>query len=224
VTTAKAGGLALILFALAGMAWFALELAPPMLGFPDTDDPALSLQFLRAHPTIYPLAGIALFAMAVGLAVGTFAVSDALAPRGNSLTVRSLCVLGLVAAAFFFAHGVLRFGVGPLLHIDDLSAEWGQAAYLAVQMGGIHGSAQGATLALCGWAVGISVLGLRIGTIPRWLGLLGIVPGFRLLAVLGPFGFLPDALWIAFIAAVPGAMLWCLALGIVLTWLKQPDS
>lgn len=200
---------------MAGIAWFALEIAPPLLGFEDTDDPALSLQFLRTYPEIYLLAGLTLFLMAAALTVATFAMFDTLAARANLLALRSVSVLGLVSATFFFGHGVLRHGAGPMLHIDGLDPTWGQAAYLAVQMGGIHGFAQGAILALCSWAVGISLIGLRTKTLPVWLCAFGIVPGLRIVAVFGPLGVVPDALWIVFIASIPGAMIWCLVLGIV---------
>jgi hypothetical protein len=73
-----------------------------------------------------------------------------------------------------------------------------------------------ATLALCAWAVGISLIGLRTKSLPLWLCALGIVPAFRLLAALGALGFLPDGLWIVFPASIPGAMLWCFVLGVVL--------
>ena len=67
---AKAGAAAIIVFALAGLAWFALELAPPVYGFADTDSPAVSLQYLRAHPDIYAWAGNVLFVMAISASRG----------------------------------------------------------------------------------------------------------------------------------------------------------
>ena len=45
----KVGALALMAFAIAGIAWFTLELAPPNMGFEDTDSPSVSLRFLRAN-------------------------------------------------------------------------------------------------------------------------------------------------------------------------------
>lgn len=71
----------------------------------------------------------------------------------------------------------------------------------------------------CTWAVAISLIGLRTKDIPLALCLFGVIPAFRLMALLlGPLGFLPDLdfLWILSIAAIPGVMLWCLILGIVL--------
>ena len=216
-STIRFGALSIILFALAGIAWFALELAPPILGFADTDDPSVSLQFLREHSDIYIQAGIVLILMAITLTVATFAVSDVVAPRSNSLALRSTSAFGLFSAAFFLAHGALREGAGPLLYIDSLNHDWGEAAYLAVQMVGIHGFAQAALFALCTWAVGISLIGLRTKAIPLALCALGTIPAFRLLAALfGPLGVLPDGLWFLSMASIPGVMLWCLILGIVL--------
>lgn len=87
--TARFGALAIIVFALAGIAWFALELAPVRLGFEDTDDPAVSLRFLREHQDIYIQAGIVLILMAISLTVATFAVWDVLAPRADALAIRA---------------------------------------------------------------------------------------------------------------------------------------
>ena len=213
---ARAGALSIVVFALAGIAWLALELAPPILGFEDTDNPAVSLQFLREHSDIYAQAGIVLVLMAITLTVGTFAVSDVVAPRSNSLALRTTSAFGLFAGAFFLAHGVVRFSAGPLFYIDSLDHDWGEAAYLAVQMVGIHGFAQAAVLALCMWAVGISLIGFRAKAVPLVLCALGVIPAFRILGILGPLGVLPEGLWLFFMASIPGVMLWCLLLGIVL--------
>jgi hypothetical protein len=46
-----------------------------------------------------------------------------------------------------------------------------------------------------------------------------LVPAFRLLAVLGPLGVLdglPEETWFLFMASIPGLLLWCLLMGIVL--------
>jgi len=72
---ARSGGVALILFAIAGIGWVALELTPPRLGFSDTDDPAVSLDFLRDHGIVYAYAGLTLFTMAVSLLIGVLVAS-----------------------------------------------------------------------------------------------------------------------------------------------------
>ena len=218
----RAGGMAVIIAGLAGIAWFILELMQPVLGFDDTDNPGVSLDYLRQHPQFYTLAGIALFIMAIAYIVASFAVSDALAPRTSSITRRSLSALGLFSAAFFFMHGVLRESVGPLLYIDSVNSGWAESAYLAVQMVGIHGFAQAGLLALCAWGVGISAAGARSHALPMWLCILGLVAGLRLvLLIAGPVMTaaeidLPVFLWILSIALIPSGMLWWLCLGVAL--------
>lgn len=211
------GALAPIVAGLAGVAWFWLELTPPRLGFDDTDSPEVSLRFLHAHPEVYGQAGAALLVLAAMLVVATFVVADALVERPASIAVRSLTSIGLIAAACFFLHGVLRFSVQPILYIDSLDRDWGEAAFLAVQMAGIHGFAQAGTFALCLWVVGISILGVRAKVVPLTLGLIAAIPAFRIVGLLvGPFATLPDVLWIVGIAAIPVVMLWCVLLGVVL--------
>lgn len=217
MSNARPGALSVAAFALAGIAWFALEIAPPALGFENTDSPAVMLPFLRQHSELSVYAGIALIVMAITLVVATLAVSDALAPRADSLAIRSTSALGILSAAFFLMHGVIHSAAEPLLFIDDLNHAWGEAAYVTVQIMGIHGFAQAGSLALCLWAVGISLIGLRTRALPLVLCLLGVIPALRLLGLLGgPLGVLPDVLWIVFMLAIPGVMLWCLFLGLVL--------
>lgn len=229
----RAGGLAVIIAGLAGTTWFVLELMPPVLGFDDTDNPAVSLDYLHQHPQVYAFAGITLFAMALALIVASFAVSDALGPRTGSLTRRSLSALGLFSAAFFFIHGVLRSSVGALLYIESLSDAWGESTYLTIQALGIHGFAQAGIMTLGVWAVGICAAGARARALPLWLCVLGIFPGLRVLILTaGPFMTagsgdsgtnggtgavdMSEFLWLGSIALIPLAMLWWLGLGIVL--------
>ncbi|SEE49535.1 hypothetical protein SAMN04489740_1559 [Arthrobacter alpinus] len=227
----RAGGIAVMIAGLAGVTWFALELMPPVLGFDDTDNPAVSLDYLRQYPRIYAFAGITLVIMAMALVVASFAVSDVLAPRTNSITRRSLSALGLFSAAFIFMHGVLRESVGPLLHIDGSNGGWGESAYLTLQMVGIHGFAQAGIITLSLWAVGICAAGAISRTLPLWLCVLGVFPGLRVMMLLaGPFmvGTTSDAnpgapangmgeiLWLGSIALIPLGMLWWLGLGVVL--------
>ena len=217
MTTARAGGLAIVVFAVAGVAEFAQELAPVANGFSDTDDPAVMLRFIREHPEAYRWGGLALFVMAASLVVAAFAVADHLATAASSLAVRTTTAFGLLAAAFFFGQGVLRLSGGPLLHIDGLNRDWGEAAYLATQMAGVHGFAQGALLGLSLWATAVSVTGIRSHTLPTLVGIVGIFPVLRLTgSLLGPLELLPEDLWIVFMASIVGTLIWCLVLGIVL--------
>jgi hypothetical protein len=213
----RRAAIAPILAGVAGLAWFWLELTPPRLGFDDTDSPEVSLQFLRAHAETYAQAGTALLILAAALLVTTLIVADRLTGRASPVAVRSLTVTGIVSAACLFLFGVLRFSAEPILYIDGLDHAWGAAAYLAVQMTGVHGVEQGGTFALCAWIVGVSVLGVRAKVVPVALGLLAFVPAFRLVGLLvAPFVPLPDVTWVLGIAAIPLSLAWCLLLGIVL--------
>jgi len=218
----KIAGIASIITGLAGAAWFYLESTPPRLGFDDTDSPAVSLQFLEGHAIVYAQAGVVLFVMAIALIIASHAVSEALASRATPLALRVATTFGLLSAALFFMHGVLRLGVQPILYVNGLRDEWGQTAYLVSQFAGIHGFAQGAITTLCIWAVGISIIGFRTRALPTGLCILGLVPGFRLLGIFGPIlqsagtDELPAGAWILFMASIVGVMVWCLALGIVL--------
>ena len=225
----RAGGIAVVIAGLGGITWFALELLPPVLGFDDTDNPAVSLDYLRQYPQFYPLAGVVLLIMAIAFIVASYAVSDALAPRTSSLTRRSLSALGVISAAFLFMHGVLREAVGPLLYIDGMNSRWGESAYLTIQMLGTHGFAQASLLTLCVWSVGISVAAARSHALPIWLCVLGILTGLRLVMLIaGPFLTaanidLPEFLWLGSVALIPLGMLWWLALGIVLLVRSRPN-
>lgn len=77
----------------------------------------------------------------------------------------------------------------------------------------------GGIFALCLWAVGLSLIGLRTKAIPLALCVLGILPAFRIASgTLGPLGLVPDAdiLWLLGMASILGTILWCLLLGVVL--------
>lgn len=75
----KVGAVSLIGFAVGGIAWFALELVPPGLGFEDTDDPATSLRFLREHAEVWAQAGVVLILMGLALTADA-GVSPGMAP------------------------------------------------------------------------------------------------------------------------------------------------
>lgn len=218
-SSTAAGGLAAIAFGVAGLAFTALMFGAQSLGFADTDNPAVSLAYLRDHPDNYVQLGLVLFAMSIALSIAVFSTWDVLKGRSSSLGLRLVSTVGLMAAASFFLFGTLRYGVRPLLYIDSLDPSWGETAYLVQQIAGIHGVAAAAILTMCGWAVGVAVLGYRSRALPRWLALLAVIPAFRLLTFVGPI--LPpelalDGLWIALMISIPGSMIWVILLGVVL--------
>jgi len=154
--------------------------------------------------------------------VVVYATSDALAGRVSSLVLRTTTAGGLFAAACLFLFGVMRFGVLPLLYIDELDADWGEAAYLVSQVGGVHGVAQGAIFTTSLWIVAVAALGWRAHVLPRWLGVLALVPAIRLVAVLGPFNLVPEGTWFLFMLSIPGSFIWFALLGA--TMLRRPAA
>jgi hypothetical protein len=220
-------GLAPIIAGLGGLAWIWAELAPQRFGFEDTDDPAVSLRFLAEHPDAYAQEGIFLAVAAIAVAVTVLAAADRLGAGSTPATSpgvdrcispmhlgdRVMTFIGQVAAVFLFGMSVLRLSGGPLLYVRGLDQAWGEAAYLAVQFVGVHLLAQGGTLALSGWILMLAWRGVRAGSISRVLAALAVIPGLRVLGLAGPFGVLPEELWIVFMAAIPGAFGWLVLLG-----------
>jgi hypothetical protein len=107
----------------------------------------------------------------------------------------------------------------PLTYMAGLRLEWGEAGYVAVQMAGVQGLVAAGLLTLPLWVVGLSLIGWRSRSIPRWLCALAVVPAIRVvLGPLGVLGLLPDEdfLWFLSIVAVFGLIAWCLLLGVLL--------
>ncbi|WP_296664356.1 DUF4386 family protein [Demequina sp.] len=212
-------GIATLAFGLIGFAWTVVEAMPPLLGFEDTDDPAVMVAFLREHSYLYRVSGVLLLAMSLSLTVAVLAVFERFAATtSRSLGLRVATAFGLFAAALFVPHGALRLAsASTLLHVDRIDSGWGESAYLAVQMVGTQALGAGGIVAMCAWAVGLSVLGFRARTLPRWLCVLGVVPAFRILVGFGGvFGFDSSLVWILYMLAIPGTTVWLVAFGIVL--------
>jgi hypothetical protein len=213
-----AGGVAAIGFGLAGLVATILQISQQTLGFEDTDDPAVNLTFLADHLDNYLQQGLAFMVMALALTIVVFATWDILAGQRGSLGLRTVSTIGLAAALCLFLFGVFRYSVRPLLYIDSLDTAWGEAAYLVQQVAGVHGVGQAGILTMCGWAVGVAILGARSGALPRWLAILAVLPAFRILSGLGPLlgpNGLPDEVWILAILSIPGSFVWFIVLGAV---------
>lgn len=220
-STAVIAGTATIIFAVLGIVSFALESSPASLDL-DGDNPRQMVQWVRDNPEVYGQAGLALLAMAVSLTIGVLAVAELFRDRVDTLALKSATAFGLFAAAMFFVHGAMRIGSsGPLIHIADYRAEWGESAYLAVQMTGVQGVGIAGILTLCLWAIGLSLIGLRSRVIPIALVILGVFPAIRVVtSTLGVLGLLPDEdlIWMVSVSGIFGLMLWCLLVGVVLLW------
>jgi hypothetical protein len=219
VSTSRIASISTIVFSLAAIAWFGLESTPLRLGFEDTDDPAVMVGFIRQYPEVFVQAGAMLVLMAISLAIAVLAVEEVVRPRSGRVGMRSTSAFGLFAAAFFLFGGAVRIGSsGPLLHMAGLREAWGEGAYVAAQVAS-QAVLIGGILAVCLWAVGLSLIGLRTRVIPLALCALGVLPAFRIVGgLLGPLGLMPDidGLWVISIVSIYGTILWCLILGIVL--------
>ena len=211
--------LSTVFFSLTSIAWLVLESTAPRLGFEDTDNPAVMVRFVREHPAVFVQAGTMLILMAISLTVAVLAVAEVVGAPFGALSLRSTSAFGLFSAAFFMFGGAVRIGSsGPLLHFAGLREEWGEGAYLAVQVFS-QALLIGGIFALCLWVVGLSLIGLRTEAIPLALCILGVFPAFRIVSgILGPLRLLPEIgmLWVISIASIFGTILWCLILGIVL--------
>ena len=209
-----------IIAGLAGLGWFFAELSPQGYGFADTDDPSVGLGFVAAHPTAWALTGDLFMLMSLALIVTVIATRNRLTAGSGPGVARSdvaldaVTVVGLLSAAFLFGHGVVRQAGGPMLYVESLDVAWGEAAYLVTQFAGIHLFAGGGITLLSIWIVGAAWLGVRRGAIPAPVAMLALLPGMRLLSLLGPWSLMPEGLWIFFFASIPAASLWLVLLGV----------
>lgn len=197
-----------------GLAGLVLYAQQPLLGAEDTDDPAGGVAFVRDHPEVFANTGLVMVLLSVALTISVASVADLDDPTPPRWPVVATSAAGMFAALCFLVFGAMRVGAsGPLLHIAELGQEWGEAAYLVVQMAGVQGVFPAGMLALSLWAVGWSLVGLRSRTIPLPVCILGVVPAVHALTrVLGGTGWLPEAAWLIVAASsrAPccGASLW----------------
>lgn len=210
-----------IVAGIAGLAWFWLELAPQRAGFEDTDDPAIGLAFINAHPSAWALAGLALGITAIALVATVLALrvrlgvtSDDASKRGErGVAVDTVSVIGFFAAAMLFGMSAVRMSGGPVRYVQGLDQAWGEAAYLVTQFVGIQALATGGLVLLDLWLVGVAWIGARRGVVPRFVALLAAVPALRLVGVLGPFGIEVEGAWALVMLAIPAAFAWLVVLG-----------
>jgi hypothetical protein len=208
--------LAPLVAGLAGLAWFWFEVAPQRAGFEDTDNPATGLAFIAADKLAWPLGGLSLAILAFALIVLVIALRDRLeaaVPDDPGRAVRAVTVVGLLAATFLLGQAAVRLGGEPVRYVQSLSQAWGETAYLVTQFVGVQLFGVGGLALLSSWIVAVSWLSARRGVMPRPVAFLAVVPGFRLLAILGVLHILPDGLWLFFMASIPGTFLWLLLLG-----------
>lgn len=200
-------GLGLVMVALAIPAAFGLEMATRPEGT-DGDNPADSLLYLQQHGTAYVVSGVCLVLAALGLVRAATAVPW----RSPFLTA-----VGSIAGGLWVFAGALRISSpGPIDHISGYDEDWGEAAYLVVQMAGTQGALLGGVVLVEFWIVGGCLSAWRSAALPRGLCALGLValvyPVGAAVSILG--GEVPGALWLAGIASlVLGLPVWCLTSG-----------
>jgi len=206
---------------LAGLVWVWTELAPQRFGFEDTDDPAVGLQFLAAHPGSHASAGLWLMIASLALiatvleVAGRLGQSDAREPEGRSapLGTSYLRVIGLLAGALLLVMALTRLAEGPVRHVQSLDQAWGETAYLITQFVGVQLAAVGGLFLLALWIAGTVWLGVRRGLVPRPLAMLALLPSVRIAGVLGPLGVEVEGFWLLSMAAIPAAFAWLALLG-----------
>jgi hypothetical protein len=201
-------GLALVVVGLALPAAFLLEVGTRPAGT-DGDNAAESLVYLQEHGTAYALSGVCLVVAALAL-IG--------AATGLPARWPFTAAVGSVAAGLLTFAGAMRISSpGPIEHISGYDRNWGESAYLVVQMAGNQAALLGEVVLLEAWIVTTCALAWRPSTLPRVLCVLGLV------ALLYPLGSLvgalgvetADVLWVLAIASVVlGLPVWCLATGL----------
>lgn len=186
---------------------FLLEVATRPEGT-DGDNAAESLVYLQEHGTAYALSGCCLLLAALGLLRAATAVPW----RTPFLTA-----VGSVAAGLWAFTGALRISSpGPIDHIQGYDENWGEAAYLVVQMAGTQGGLLAGVMLTGFWIVTGCLVAWNARVLPRPLCLLGMV------ALVYPLGSLigrvvpgiGDAVWVLAIASlVLGLPAWFLGCG-----------
>lgn len=173
----------------------------------DGDNAAESLLYLRDHGVAYQLSGALLLVAAIGLIRAATAV-----PWRTTFQT----VVGSVAAGLWAFAGALRISApGPIDHIGGYDEDWGEAAYLVVQMAGTQGGLLGGVMLQALWIVAGCLVAWRTARLPRPLCVLGFVAlVYPLASAFSTLGEITSVTWILGIASLVVAIpLWLLASG-----------
>lgn len=196
---------ALLVAAVALVAASVAEFAPGEIRG-DGDNPADSIAFLRAAKEFYAYSGAALILGGATLITGVLGVARIVRVGGLSLAFTAATAFGVLAGGFLAVAGVLRLNTtGTVLHISNLDADWGESAYLAVQMAGTQGLLATGMVGLSGWLVAVALLAARrrlvglalIGLPPA--GILLLLASDVLIPVIGDSG--PEWVFLVYVAA-----------------------
>ncbi len=176
----------------------------------DGDNAAESLLYLQEHGTAYALSGWCLVIAALRLIRAATAVPW----RTPFLTA-----VGSVGAGLWTFTGALRISSpGPIEHIRGYDQDWGEAAYLVVQMAGTQGGLIAGAVLTEFWIVTGCLLAWRTRVLPRPLCALGMVAlVYPLATLLNYLVSIEDGegVWILAVASlVAGLPAWFLASGV----------
>jgi hypothetical protein len=221
----RIAGWALLVFAVSFVGNFLLEGVRESLGFPDADNPVVMMRFLNERVDIFTYSGLLFVLMGLSLVVAVLVIWDGEEQDGRSLLFRFSSILGLFAAAFLFANGVLRVQApGALIHMGNMDSAFGEAGYLSVQIVGTQGLGSAGGFAVAIWVVTLSVHNFkthRFWPALSWIGLAAVA--MLAGAFIGPL--LPDSglVYTAYILGIAVTMIWTLLLGLNILTTKRSD-
>lgn len=203
-TPARIGtAVALVVAGVALIAASAAEFAPGELRG-DGDNPADSIAFLRAAGGFYGYSGLALIIGGATFIVAVLGIARIVRVGGLSLAYGGATAFGVLAGGLLAVAGVLRLNAtGTVVHITNLDPEWGESAYLAVQMAGTQGVLATGMIGLAGWLVATALVAAR----RRLPGLLPAgLPAAAILGILGvdavvPFADFAESAFLVYVVA-----------------------
>jgi hypothetical protein len=184
-------------------------------GESDGDNPDESLRFLAEHGDAYVITGILLVMVAASLVVAAVATRAILRSERESLWVDAAAISGYLGAGALGIAGVMRVAApGPLAHISNLDADWGDAAYLVVQMAGTQSLFAGGVLGMSAWLVGVAIGAWRRRTVARGVLVLAVFGLDFIVALAGPLAEVPDWVFVVHLfSLMVGVPVACAAIG-----------
>lgn len=210
-------GAALIVMGLALSGARLVELATR--GETDGDDPAASLLYLADQGDAYVVTGLLLVLLAGALVVAAVAVRAVLRAERPSLWVDAGAIAGYLGAGALGVAGVMRVAApGPLAYISSLDADWGESAYMVVQIAGTQSLFAGGVLGMSVWLFGVALAAWRRRSVARGVLVLGVFALDFIVALVLPLVEVPDGVFVlhlfslmvglpAALAAIGGAFL-----------------
>jgi hypothetical protein len=187
-------GVAMIFMALALAGARVVELATR--GAIDADDPAASLAYLADSGDSYVVTGILLVVFAISLVVAAVATREVLRESRRSLWIDAGAVAGYLAAGALGIAGVMRVAApGPLAYIASMDRDWGESAYLVVQVAGTQSLFAGGVLGMSLWLVGFAIAAWRRRSVARGALVTAVFGADFVFALFAPLVEVPDGVF-----------------------------